>query len=759
MIDACTFTNVPVAAGSGLKGGAISIGAANTTPTITITNCSFDDVVSGAEDHGGAIYVADRDTTVTITDCFFTNVFSGGGGGAIYLANDRTNIMENLTFVNVGTISVLANSGGAINCDSADPLSEHVVRNCTFTDMDFAGSAEGGAVRLDDGKATIDACTFRNVTCAHTGTKGGALSIGGAATTPGVTITNCTFTGITGGSADDGGAVWIADRDAPVVVTDSAFTNIIGGASGGAIACGGDVNNTFRNLTFRDIHTVSTGASHGGAIALDSAEITAQHTILNCTFADVTLAGSDGGGGVYIDDGAAWIENCTFRDVKVAHSKGGGGAIRIKSGEAAAVMITNAMFSSVCGGSSNDAVARGGAIYVGARTEPVTIVNCQFSDVTTGPSGGAICSLAMNESLIRDCTFQSVSNTAGGANNGGAISLAGTLTNGTHTVRNCTFTDVHQSGSGGGGAIWNDDGNLVVDNCLFQNVRTTEPKGGGGAIECSAGNVPGSVWIGNSKFFNITAGTANSAAAHGGAIQIQERIDPVTIVGCVFSNTSSGVHGGAVYLGLATPAQVRTIDRCTFIKCTNSVATYDGGAVYFGNAGAGSRIVNSVFANNRSADDGGAVYLAAAGSTLDLIHCTFYTNSATDQGGGIYVTASTFLSVTNCIFRDNLGGPGDKDIFAISTATVEIDYSNIDQSESTGLDIIGANMFDTDPLFENPAGYDLRLKRESPLANEGLELDDVLVDRDGSPRPQGASSDIGAFEIPANLDAMIFRLL
>jgi hypothetical protein len=209
----------------------------------------------------------------------------------------------------------------------------------------------------------------------------------------------------------------------------------------------------------------------------------------------------------------------------------------------------------------------------------------------------------------------------------------------------------------------------------------------------------------------------------------------------------------------ANSTYLRTLERCTFLDNTTTV-NGDGGAVYIDEAAPGSRIVNCVFANNSAAGtgDGGGVWQSSGEMTY--LHCTFYTNSA-DFGGGLYIRDIGIASVTNCIFRGNYAASGStrNEFYASGGSITAIDYSNVNQAESSGLDVVGANMFNTDPLFENPANYDFRLKRESPLVDAGLTLGNVVFDRNGVARPQGSASDIGAFEVISDPSALIFTIL
>jgi hypothetical protein len=57
----------------------------------------------------------------------------------------------------------------------------------------------------------------------------------------------------------------------------------------------------------------------------------------------------------------------------------------------------------------------------------------------------------------------------------------------------------------------------------------------------------------------------------------------------------------------------------------------------------------------------------------------------------------------------------------------------------------GLRSMQADPLFVNASVNDFHLQLGSPAVNAGTELG-VDRDLDGTPRPQGAGYDIGAFE-------------
>jgi len=103
-------------------------------------------------------------------------------------------------------------------------------------------------------------------------------------------------------------------------------------------------------------------------------------------------------------------------------------------------------------------------------------------------------------------------------------------------------------------------------------------------------------------------------------------------------------------------------------------------------------------------------------------------------------TTITGLEVNNNIFNNvssNLGGiPG-----------MIFKNNNFFNSWTSSL---GSNAMNVDPKFKNVTGGNFRLEADSPLINKGKNLNEVQYDFDGNFRPQGSSTDIGAFEYQEN---------
>ena len=125
-------------------------------------------------------------------------------------------------------------------------------------------------------------------------------------------------------------------------------------------------------------------------------------------------------------------------------------------------------------------------------------------------------------------------------------------------------------------------------------------------------------------------------------------------------------------------------------------------------------------------------------SVPTLTNCTLSGNFAGVEGGGLFATGSSSSFLLNCIVWGNtggaLGGPG----------TFTVAYSNIEGGST------GAGNTDTDPLFVDAAGGNLRLSIGSPCIdaadNTAVPLG-VTTDLDGNPRfvddPATADTGIG----------------
>ncbi len=367
------------------------------------------------------------------------------------------------------------------------------------------------------------------------------------------------------------------------------------------------------------------------------------------------------------------LSGMTLRNGTDSGDTAGGGCIRIRNTN---LTLTDVEMTSCTATATNV----GGALYksdnAGAFTFNGTI---KFTNNTAGGAGGAVFTPLST-------TFPSGSvltgNTAVG--NGGAVYIS--VNTNTVTVINATISGNTSNGANGGGALYS-AGSVSSDGSTFDNNHA--PAGQGGAIYAAQ-----TLTLSNAHQF-----TNNSAAGVGGAIRANNSL---TIpAGSILTGNSSGNNGGAVYVASNTQT-ITAIDS----TISNNIAggTGGGGALY----SAGYIIShNSIFDNNQAGGSGGALYAKTvtlnAGSEVT-------NNTAAAAAGGIYSTAAATLSMTDSVVSGNTanGGDGGGVLAPGYGAIYNISGSDISNNTATGqgggLYVKGtANLTDTS-IIGNSAG-------------------------------------------------------
>jgi predicted outer membrane repeat protein len=267
---------------------------------------------------GGAILI--NGGSATLANCMFNgNTATGNGGGAIHINGGNATLTDCTFNGNTAT----GNGGGAIDIVGG--------AHATFTECTFNGNTAGygGAIRINEGNATLANCMFINNTASYGG--GGAISIqdGNA------TLTDCTFNGNTvpGGQTNGGGAI-----------------HINGGHA------------TFTECTFNG--NTAGGTAGGGAIFIQGGNA----TLANCMFINNT-ASQYGGGAIYTNGAHATLTNCTFNGNTAGgtYAAGGGGAIKVYAGE---VLIISSSFKGGAGSHTDSVYNQQSSGYTPRVTTP-----------------------------------------------------------------------------------------------------------------------------------------------------------------------------------------------------------------------------------------------------------------------------------------------------------------------------------------------------------------------------------------------------
>ncbi len=130
----------------------------------------------------------------------------------------------------------------------------------------------------------------------------------------------------------------------------------------------------------------------------------------------------------------------------------------------------------------------------------------------------------------------------------------------------------------------------------------------------------------------------------------------------------------------------------------------------------------------------------------------FYNNILYANYAGVWVTygAADTLVANNTVYGNetygiDVNGTGSGSLNAHVVNNLAWENGDAQIMDSATGTVLEAN-FEFDPMVEDPAGADFRLLPDSPARDAGVVVREVTVDFSGTPRPQDAAFDIGAFE-------------
>ncbi len=270
-------------------------------------------------------------------------------------------------------------------------------------------------------------------------------------------------------------------------------------------------------------------------------------------------------------------------------------------------------------------------------------------------------------------------------------------------------------------------GFLTIDNLAM----TRGSADSGGAIAVNTG----SVIVTDSAF------ASNAASQDGGAIAVDSGV--VIITGSAFSGNSAAQNGGAI----AVSAGSVIIDNSAF---SGNAASQNGGAMH---SGGSLTVTNSTFSEN-SAAGGGGLYAATASGIASLTHTTFFGNTVSSAaGGGLHIDEAT-VHLRNSIIYGSL---------TTAENTAPQDCAGVltqDVGNLIGSGDCSAAAITDDPMLgalTGSPGYH-PITDDSPAFDAADAELCVTADQLGTPRPQEAACDIGAFEYVMPIEAQAQQL-
>lgn len=260
-----------------------------------------------------------------------------------------------------------------------------------------------------------------------------------------------------------------------------------------------------------------------------------------------------------------------------------------------------------------------------------------------------------------------------------------------------------------GGGIYNERGNLTIENShIFGNSATGTASGGGVANGNPSLSTAAELTIKNSR---------------------------------IYSNSASGGFGGGIRVVTGTA----TIEASEIFSNTAG----DAGGI---DANNGAVILRSNLIYNNQATNFAAGGIGVIDAQVDLINNTIFGNDGASQGGGIYYSGGGSIDIVNGLIADNTAVDGGGIYSSANNITINFtDFSgnNPDHinngSGSINPTTIGSNNLIRDPLFVNPTTFNLHLSASSPAIDSGTDVA-LAFDFEGEGRPFGSGFDRGADE-------------
>lgn len=633
-------------------------GAIETAGPLFIDGGAFTSNAAGL--NGGAVHVTGANTATIVGGAFSQNS-AGMEGGALW--NSATGTLQAINAQITGNTAAgpaADQGGGGVFSDGGTT----VLFNATLRGNAATGAAGsgGGVLNTAGGRLTVTGGTIVANTAVRAG--GGIETNAGAAGNT-ATLTNVAITGNTAGSAPGFGG--------GIHVTGAATVEVTGGTiSGNTAVVGGGL-----------------WVSATGRLTARSGTVIAENTATGA-------AAGQGGGGLYVDGGAATLVDVEVRDNLATGAAGAGGGVLVRGGSlsvSGSLLVQRNQASRAGGGIALDgtgapvtatitgtpvsfntvgaASGTGGGIHaVGAVT--VTLTNATVGSNTAVVGGGIY--LGSGSTLVaRGATLSTnVATGATAGQGGGGLYLGG----GAADVAGSLFSFNSATGArGSGGGLFNAGGTVTVRRTEF---RENQARGSGGAVEEAAAAPPTGVpsryvavlmrlnragadtvaGIGDGGAFHLTGAadvevdsstvSANTATRDGGAFWAAGGGRLIVNASSVEENAA--VRGGAAFFSTAGEGVVAFF-RSLIAGNTASVA---GGGVFSDGGRGGVQI--STLSGNRAPRGGG---LFNAGGSVTVIDATVAGNVATVSGGGLaFAGAGNQTAMSNSILADNVAPTG-----------------------------------------------------------------------------------------------------
>ncbi len=630
----------------------------------TLTSCTLSG--NGSTQNGGAIALA-TGTSAQFTDCSLSGNTAGSAGGAIYTGGTLT--ITGSTFTGNTTT---ASGGGGIFVQGLTTSVTTTVSSSTFTGN--TAQTFGGGIAVVSGNVIIGDSTFNN----NSGTNGGGVEGQGANVS--ITIFNSTLSGNTAGNL--GGGIHLGATVPSTTITNTTIAGNSAANNGGGINVGGTA--TLNN----SLVAYNTG---GGVQCSVPGLLTVQSSLIQDTSCNVgtgnlsgdpllgalannggataTMALQDGSPAINAGDNALAVDASSN---PLSYDQRGSGYDRILGGtvdmgayELAytpdfVVDTTSDANLEGCSVAANDCSLRGAinlanaisgtdtitfdsTVFSTAQTITLTstlpnvtstmIINGPGADLLTVNGGGLY--RVLNVDSVADLTLDNLtiangntSNSGGGVNNNGIMTLTNSVLSGNSAVGGIYSNTF-------GGSIYNTGTMIVTNSVLSGNLAAY----GGGIYNHGTLTVTGSTLSGNMSTDGYYGGDGGGIYNNG----------TLTATGSTFTGNIASFGGG----GIANSNGTTTVTNSTFTG--NIVSFGSGGGIVGDGAGIFSdsgttTVTNSTIAGNAADHDGSGVF--ANGGILNLNNSLIANN--TGSGDLCSFSNSPTINAQNTLIEDNL---------------------------------------------------------------------------------------------------------
>ena len=250
---------------------------------------------------------------------------------------------------------------------------------------------------------------------------------------------------------------------------------------------------------------------------------------------------------------------------------------------------------------------------------------------------------------------------------------------------------------------------VIFDLCRIDNVTFTEniaPQGGGVYFFTQHT----SNTFNNSFFYKNIADDGNGGGS-GGAINVWQNNEDLTIQNCVFEDNEAGYAGGA--FRQTELSNINTVIDGSVFK-NNICKGANGGAVTL-QKGENAVIKNSLFIGNSAmnGNNGGAVGVGSGSSNFLIRNSTFLKNNAY-EGGAISSDSSRYVYIVGSTFKEN---------YATSSAgAIYVKESHIN------FGLVDTKSYDTKVTVESNHPYESDYPQNgvpSPIVQQSVVIDDA----------------------------------